>query len=97
MVDGLIRLMNGSYIGPLNLGNPEEYSIRQLAETVQAMVDPSAKVIYEPMPSDDPRKRKPDISKAQEYLDNWTPTIQLKEGLKRTIQDFAERQMAGDF
>lgn len=97
LVDGLIRLMNGEYIGPVNLGNPEEYTIKQLAETVQEMIDPTATVSYEPVPSDDPRKRKPDISKAQQYLDGWTPKVQLKEGLKMTIKDFAKRQAQGDF
>lgn len=97
MVEGLIRMMNGDHIGPINLGNPEEYTISQLAEQVQALVDPSASVIYEPMPSDDPRKRRPDISKAQQFLDGWTPKVPLKEGLKKTIRDFARRQKAGDF
>lgn len=97
MVDGLIRLMNGEYVGPVNLGNPEEYTIKQLAETVQEMVDPQATVTYEPVPSDDPRKRKPDITKAQLHLDGWTPKVHLKEGLARTIKDFAMRQAAGDF
>lgn len=98
MVEGLIRLMNGDYIGPVNLGNPEEYSIKQLAETVQAMVNPRGPpVTYEPVPSDDPRKRKPDISKAQQFLDGWAPTIQLKEGLQKTIDDFSKRKQAGDF
>jgi UDP-glucuronate decarboxylase len=97
MVDGLIRLMNGEYIGPVNLGNPEEYTIKELADTVQSMIDPNAKVTYEPVPSDDPRKRKPDISKAKEHLNDWTPKIPLKEGLERTIKDFAKRQAAGDF
>jgi UDP-glucuronate decarboxylase len=89
--------MNGNHIGPINLGNPHEYTISQLAERVQALVDPSSKVVYEPMPSDDPRKRKPDISKAQLYLDQWTPKIQLEEGLQKTIADFAMRQKRGDF
>jgi UDP-glucuronate decarboxylase len=97
MVEGLIRLMNGEYVGPVNLGNPEEYTIKQLADTVQEMVDPSATVTYEPVPSDDPRKRKPDISKAQLWLNNWTPKVGLKDGLSKTIKDFAKRQAAGDF
>jgi UDP-glucuronate decarboxylase len=97
LVEGLIRLMEGEHIGPINLGNPEEYTISQLAEHVQKLVDPSASVEYKPVPSDDPRKRKPDISRAQEFLDNWTPKVKLDEGLKRTIADFRKRQQAGDF
>lgn len=97
LVEGLIRLMNGDHIGPINLGNPEEYTIKHVAEQVQAMIDPSSKVTYEPVPSDDPRKRKPDISKAQEFLDNWTPKVQFKEGLEKTIADFKRRHDQGDF
>jgi len=97
LVEGLIRLMEGEHIGPINLGNPEEYTISQLAEHVQKLVDPSASVEYKPVPSDDPRKRKPDISRAQEFLNNWTPKVKLDEGLKRTIADFRKRQQAGDF
>ncbi len=97
LVEGLIRLMAGEHIGPINLGNPEEYTIKQLAEHVQHQIDPNATVKYEPVPSDDPRKRKPDISKAQEFLGGWTPKVQLVEGLKKTIADFKKRQDAGDF
>jgi len=97
LVEGLIRLMNGEHIGPINLGNPEEYTIKQLAEHVQRLVDPNASVKYEPVPSDDPRKRKPDISKAKEFLNDWTPKVQLEEGLQKTIKDFKARLEAGDF
>ena len=97
LVEGLIRLMAGEHIGPINLGNPEEYTIKQLAEQVQQLIDPNAAVVYEPVPSDDPRKRKPDITKAQSFLNNWTPRVQLTEGLKKTIQDFQRRQQQGDF
>jgi UDP-glucuronate decarboxylase len=97
LVEGLIRLMNGEHIGPINLGNPEEYTISQLAEHVQKLIDPNAAVKYEPVPSDDPRKRKPDISRAQEFLNGWTPKVQLVEGLTKTIADFKKRQASGDF
>jgi UDP-glucuronate decarboxylase len=90
MVEGLIRLMNGDYIGPVNLGNPGEYTVKQLAETVLRMVNPKAVVDYKPIPSDDPKKRKPDISKAKKYL-KWEPTIPLEEGLAHTIADFRAR------
>jgi UDP-glucuronate decarboxylase len=90
LVEGLIRLMNGDYLGPINLGNPGEYSIRELAQTIQEMVNPAAKLIYKPLPQDDPKQRQPDITKAKKYL-NWEPTIPLREGLQLTIEDFRQR------
>lgn len=90
LVDGLMRLMNGEHIGPINLGNPDEYTILELAQTIQNMVNPDAKIKFEPLPSDDPRRRRPDITKAKTLL-NWEPTIPLQEGLKQTIEDFRER------
>jgi len=94
MVEGLIRLMNGSYIGPVNLGNPDEYTIMQLAETVQRMINPDATVEFKEVPSDDPRRRKPDISKAIKHFD-WKPTIKLEDGLAATIADFRARLASG--
>lgn len=96
LVDGLIRLMNGSYIGPVNMGNPGEYTIKQLASTVQELVNPNNEVVYKDVPSDDPRRRRPDISKAKQYL-NWEPKIDLKTGLQKTIDDFKQRHKNGDF
>jgi len=87
--------MNGSFIGPVNLGNPEEYTIMQLAQTVQRMVNPDAKVEFKEVPSDDPRRRKPDISKAIKHFD-WKPTIGLEEGLTATIADFRSRLASGE-
>jgi UDP-glucuronate decarboxylase len=93
LVDGLIRLMNGDYLGPVNLGNPGEYTILELAQKVQQMIDPSAPLHYEPIPLDDPKRRKPDITKAQQIL-GWTPKIQLDEGLSAMIEDFRDRLAA---
>lgn len=90
LVDGLMRLMNGDYIGPVNLGNPDEYTILQLAQAVQAMVNPDADLVYKPLPQDDPQRRKPDITRAKTFLD-WSPTVPLQEGLKLTIDDFRSR------
>jgi UDP-glucuronate decarboxylase len=90
LVDGLIRLMNGEYIGPVNLGNPDEYTILELAQAVQNLIDPDAKIKFEPLPADDPRRRRPDITKAKTWL-NWTPTVPLSEGLKLTVEDFRDR------
>ena len=76
--------------GPMNVGNPHEYTIKQLAETVVSLVEgTTSKVIYLPLPMDDPKKRKPDITKAKELL-QWEPSIQLKEGLTKTIKYFRE-------
>ncbi len=89
LVEGLIRLMNGEYIGPVNLGNPGEYTILQLASTIQKMVNPDVEIVFKPLPQDDPRRRQPDISKAKHWLD-WEPKVQLEEGLAMTIAYFRE-------
>ena len=94
LVEGLIRLMNGDDIGPVNLGNPDEYTILELAQTIQSMVNPEAELIYKPLPQDDPKRRKPDITRAQTVLD-WSPQVPLAEGLKLTIEDFRQR-LQGD-
>jgi len=90
LVEGLMRLMNGDQIGPVNLGNPGEYTILQLAETIQKMVNPNVGLQFKPLPQDDPRQRQPDITRARTWL-GWEPTIQLHEGLERTIADFRIR------
>lgn len=90
LVEGLMRLMNGDYIGPINLGNPNEYTILQLAQTVQSMVNPDADLVYKPLPQDDPQRRKPDITRAKTFLD-WSPTVPLQDGLNLTIDDFRDR------
>lgn len=90
LVEGIMRLMNGDQKGPMNLGNPGEYTILELAKAVQQMVNPDAPLKFEPLPQDDPRRRKPDITKAQSWL-GWEPTVPLMEGLKLTIADFRQR------
>ena len=90
LVEGFIRLMNSDHIGPMNLGNPGEYTILELAKTIQEMVNPGSEVTFKPLPQDDPRRRRPDITKAQSWLD-WQPTVPLQEGLKLTIEDFRSR------
>ncbi len=95
LVDGLQKLMNSDYIGPVNLGNPGEYTILELAKTIQDLVNPGLDLVFKPLPQDDPRRRQPDITKAKQYLD-WSPTIPLQEGLKFTIKDFRERLEAGN-
>jgi UDP-glucuronate decarboxylase len=88
-LDGLIRLMNSpeAITGPVNLGNPGEFSIRELAEAVIDLVGASSRIVHMPLPTDDPRQRRPDISKANELLD-WKPSVPVREGLVKTISYF---------
>ena len=91
LVDGLIRLMNADEVfDPVNLGNPGEFTINQLAEEVKTLCGSKVKIQYQPLPSDDPRQRQPNIDRARKLL-GWEPRIALREGLTRTIADFAER------
>ena len=89
LVDGLIRLMGTSddVTGPVNLGNPNEFTIRQLAESVIALTGSSSKIVYRPLPEDDPKQRCPDISLAKKLL-AWEPRVQLQDGLMKTIAYF---------
>lgn len=90
LIEGMVRMMNNEsgFVGPVNIGNPGEFTIKQLAEMVLKMIpESSSKIIYMPLPADDPRQRKPDISLAKEKL-GWEPKIQLEEGLRRTIEYF---------
>lgn len=90
LVSGLIRMMNSEYTGPVNLGNPDEYTILELAEKIQKMVNPDTEIIFKPLPQDDPKQRQPDITRAKTWL-NWEPTVPLLEGLKMTVDDFRGR------
>jgi UDP-glucuronate decarboxylase len=89
LVDGLMRLMNtgDDVTGPINLGNPVEFTMKQLADLVVELTGSRSGLIHRPLPSDDPRQRQPDITLAKEVLD-WTPTAPLKVGLMRTIEYF---------
>jgi UDP-glucuronate decarboxylase len=91
LLEGLIRLMNSEDLhDPVNLGNPGEFTIKQLAEEVIKICESKSGFTHLPLPADDPRQRKPDITKAQTLL-GWNPTIPLREGLKRTVEDFRKR------
>jgi UDP-glucuronate decarboxylase len=96
LVDGLIRLMNSpeDVTGPINLGNPGEYTIRELAEQVIALTGSRSSLSFLPLPQDDPRQRQPDITKAESLL-GWRPTVALKDGLVRTIGYFDTMLRAG--
>lgn len=88
LVEGIIRMMNKEdFTGPVNLGNPGEFTILELAEKVIQMTGSGSKIVHKPLPSDDPKQRRPDISLAKEKL-NWQPDIQLEEGLQKTIDYF---------
>ncbi len=91
LVEGLMRLMESDrdITGPINLGNPGEFSIRQLAEKVIALTRSGSKIVYEPLPQDDPTQRQPDITKAREIL-GWQPKVALDDGLKHTVEFFRQ-------
>jgi UDP-glucuronate decarboxylase len=89
MIRGLVSMMETSpdIVGPINLGNPNELNIRELAEMVLELTGSRSKIVHRPLPADDPQKRRPDISEAERLLD-WRPTTSLKEGLAKTIAYF---------
>jgi len=89
LIDGMIRLMNTTddFTGPVNIGNPSEFTIRELAEKVITLTGSKSKMIFKPLPQDDPRQRQPDITLARKML-NWEPKVPLEEGLKETIAYF---------
>ncbi|MHC6224583.1 UDP-glucuronic acid decarboxylase family protein [Pseudomonas sp. X10] len=91
LVEGFLRLMNTSdeVTGPINLGNPGEFTIRQLAERVLALTGSASRLVFRPLPQDDPQQRQPDITQAKAIL-NWQPTVMLDQGLEKTIRYFDE-------
>jgi UDP-glucuronate decarboxylase len=97
LVDGLVRLMNCPDLSePVNLGNPEEYTIMEVARKVLALIDTPGTVAYRPLPADDPGRRRPDITRARERL-GWQPTVPLEAGLKETIPYFARKLEEEDY
>ena len=92
LIEAMIRMMatGDDFIGPVNTGNPGEFTMLELAEKVIELTSSKSRIVYRPLPSDDPRQRKPDIALAKEKLD-WEPGIRLEEGLKRTIAYFEEK------
>jgi UDP-glucuronate decarboxylase len=88
LIGGLLKMMNsGSFVGPVNLGNPNEFTMLELAELVIKMTESKSKIIFKPLPQDDPKQRQPDISVAKKHL-LWEPQIQLESGLEKTIEYF---------
>ena len=94
LVEAMIRMMNGpdEFVGPVNIGNPGEFTIKQLAELTLKLTGSKAKLEYHPLPQDDPMQRRPDISLAKKWI-KWEPTIPLEEGLKKTIDWFKTIQL----
>ncbi|HNQ89455.1 MAG TPA: SDR family oxidoreductase [Verrucomicrobiota bacterium] len=90
LIEGLLRLMASNHTEPVNIGNPREYTILELAQAIQQRINPGAELEFKPLPQDDPRQRQPDIARARDWL-GWEPTVPLDEGLSRTIDYFRER------
>ena len=97
LIEGMVRLMNtgDDVTGPVNVGNPGEFTIRELAEKVIKLTGSKSKLVFKPLPQDDPRQRKPDITLAKKLLD-WEPKVPLEEGLKKTIEYF-DKLLTGKF
>ncbi len=88
LIDGLVRMMNiDGFTGPVNIGNPDEFTIRELAEKVVKLTKSKSKTVYRPLPQDDPKQRRPDITLAEKQL-TWRPSVPLEEGLRKTIDYF---------
>lgn len=89
LVEGMVRMMaSEDFTGPVNLGNPREFTMIELAELVLKMTNSNSKIIFTPLPTDDPKQRKPDITLAKEKLNGWEPSVRLEEGLVNTIKYF---------
>ena len=90
LVEGMARMMatEDSFTGPVNLGNPKEFTMLELAQHIIRLTGSRSEIVFRPLPSDDPKQRKPDITLAREKLGGWTPSVPLEEGLKRTIRYF---------
>jgi UDP-glucuronate decarboxylase len=97
LIEGIVRFMNTDkeFIGPLNLGNPVELSVRSLAETILRLTGSDSALVFKPLPEDDPRQRQPDIGLAKEKLD-WKPECELEDGLLQTIAYF-DSQLSNGF
>ncbi len=97
LVEGLVRLMGSddTLSHPINLGNPQEISVLELASIVLRLTGSSSKLVFAPLPPDDPLQRKPDISLATQHLNGWTPKVGIEEGLARTIESFEKMLGAG--
>ena len=93
LIEAMTRMMatDDSFIGPVNMGNPGEFTMLELAQKVIELTNSKSKIVFHPLPSDDPKQRKPDISLAKEKLKGWEPQIKLEEGLRKTIAYFEQK------
>ena len=94
-IDGFLRLLDGPHVGPINIGNPNEFTMLELATLVLELTGSGSAIEYRPLPSDDPKLRQPDITQARDLLD-WSPRVELREGLGRTIDWFRSTIVAAD-
>jgi UDP-glucuronate decarboxylase len=90
LIEGLIRMMNSEndFVGPVNIGNPNEFTMLELANTIIKLIGSNSKIVFMPLPGDDPKQRQPNITLAKEKLQGWEPKIELEEGLQKTIHYF---------
>jgi len=98
LIEGMIRMMatGDDFLGPVNIGNPDEFRMIELAHKVIELTGSSSKIAYKPLPADDPQQRRPDISRAREHLGGWKPRVRLTEGLVKTIAFFREEIACGE-
>lgn len=95
LVSGMISLMESDYPYPVNIGNPDEYTIKEFAQIIQGYVNPNAKIIHKPAVVDDPQKRRPDITRAKEIL-GWQPQFTVSQGIAETVEYFRGRRKGSD-
>jgi dTDP-glucose 4,6-dehydratase len=94
LIRGIIALAESGEHYPVNIGNPDEFTLLELAETVIDVTESGSEIVYEALPTDDPKQRRPDITRAQELL-GWSPEVSLREGLERTIEQAGTDTLAG--
>jgi len=94
LIRGIIALAESGHHEPVNIGNPDEFTLLELAETIKELTGSSSEIVYEALPTDDPKQRKPDITLARDLL-GWSPDVSLREGLQRTIDASGAKVLIG--
>ena len=95
LIEGIVRLLRSEYDGPVNIGNPQEMSVLNFAKLIIQLTDSKSKIVFKPLPVDDPKVRQPDITLARRVLNNWEPRVSLEDGLQQTIAYFADKVHKG--